>query len=112
MPWKSKVHNPLSAATRRAIVNKKAREEYRHDRIGRLYLLPEWRDPRTGLRAMQLAIEPTCRKCRETGVVEPAREVDHIIPHRGDMKLFLDASNLQSLCKPHHSAKTVKERKR
>src|SRR5690606_13204479 len=102
----------LPLATRRDIANKKAREEYRHDRIGRLYLLPEWRDPRTGLRAMQLAIEPTCRKCREAGVVEPAREVDHIVPHRGDIKLFLDAANLQSLCKPCHSSKTSKEKRR
>lgn len=28
--------------------------------------------------------------------------VDHIIPHRGDRKLFHDPDNLQTLCPDHH----------
>lgn len=35
--------------------------------------------------------------------------VDHIIPHRGDMKLFWDEDNWQSLCKHCHDVKTAKE---
>jgi 5-methylcytosine-specific restriction protein A len=27
---------------------------------------------------------------------------DHIVPHRGDLKLFWPMSNLQTLCQPHH----------
>ena len=36
----------------------------------------------------------------------PATVVDHIIPHRGDRKLFWDESNWQSLCERHHNEKT------
>jgi 5-methylcytosine-specific restriction endonuclease McrA len=50
---------------------------------------------------------PLCVKCQEERTVRVANEVDHIIPHRGDMTLFWARSNWQSLCKPHHSAKTA-----
>jgi 5-methylcytosine-specific restriction enzyme A len=39
----------------------------------------------------------------------PAEEVDHIKPHKGDMRLFWDPKNRQSLCKPCHSRKTAVE---
>jgi 5-methylcytosine-specific restriction protein A len=38
-----------------------------------------------------------------------ASEVDHIEPHRGDIEKFWRAKNLQSLCKPCHSRKTMEE---
>jgi 5-methylcytosine-specific restriction enzyme A len=45
--------------------------------------------------------------CDEEGLVEEATEVDHIIPKaQGGLD---EESNLQSLCKPHHSAKTARE---
>ena len=31
---------------------------------------------------------PLCVQCRKEGRLTPATEVDHIIPHKGDMKLF------------------------
>jgi hypothetical protein len=34
--------------------------------------------------------------------------VDHIDPHRGDMKKFWDSANWQSLCKPCHDS--IKQR--
>jgi 5-methylcytosine-specific restriction protein A len=40
---------------------------------------------------------------------EPAREVHHSIPHRGDMKLFWDKTKWVSLCRSHHSAATMTE---
>ena len=46
--------------------------------------------------------EPWCRSCK----VEPATEVDHIVPHRGDQAKFKDIDNLQPLCKACHSRKT------
>ncbi|MCI5096646.1 MAG: HNH endonuclease [Rhodobacteraceae bacterium] len=52
---------------------------------------------------------PLCHDCAELGAVEPATEVDHIQPHRGDVRLFWDRSNWQSLCKPCHSRKTARE---
>ena len=35
--------------------------------------------------------------------------VDHIIPHRGDEKLFWDQENWQGLCKRCHDQKTRRE---
>lgn len=45
---------------------------------------------------------PTCAYCEREGIVSLATVVDHIIPHKGDKKLFWDSSNWQPLCKPHH----------
>lgn len=50
-----------------------------------------------------------CRHCMKRGARTVAREVDHIVPHRGDMSLFVDIENTQSLCKPCHSSKTGSE---
>jgi 5-methylcytosine-specific restriction protein A len=66
----------------------------------------EWRR----LRAIHLRDNPYCVECAKFGKVEKATEVDHIIPHKGDDSLRLDASNLQSLCHYHHSQKTGRER--
>ncbi|KEJ97419.1 5-methylcytosine-specific restriction enzyme A [Pseudosulfitobacter pseudonitzschiae] len=52
---------------------------------------------------------PLCVDCAELGAVEPATDVDHIIPHKGDRRLFFDRSNWQALCKSCHSRKTARE---
>lgn len=49
---------------------------------------------------------PLCAECLRQGKLSPATVVDHIIPHRGDMKLFWDESNWQALCKDCHDQKT------
>lgn len=54
------------------------------------------------LRRHQLRSEPLCRYCRELGRLTPATVADHVIPHRGDLVLFYDPANLQSLCKTCH----------
>jgi 5-methylcytosine-specific restriction endonuclease McrA len=37
---------------------------------------------------------------------------DHIVPHRGDERLFWDDANLQTLCKPcHDRLKQIEERR-
>ena len=56
-----------------------------------------------------LAAHPFCVMCLKEGRYEKATVVDHIIPHRGDSKLFWDQCNLQSLCKKHHDYKTWHE---
>ncbi len=38
-----------------------------------------------------------------------ANVVDHKVPHRGDMKLFWDSTNWQSLCTTHHSRDKQRE---
>jgi 5-methylcytosine-specific restriction protein A len=43
------------------------------------------------------------------GVLYPAEETDHIVPHRGDMMLFWDSDNWQGLTKRDHSRKTAME---
>jgi 5-methylcytosine-specific restriction protein A len=58
------------------------------------------------LRARHLGREPLCVHCRDKGKTVMASEVDHIIPHKGDAKLFWDETNWQSLCKSCHSRKT------
>lgn len=45
---------------------------------------------------------PLCVRCQALGRIEPATVVDHVIPHKGDVKLFRDRGNWQALCKPHH----------
>ncbi len=58
-----------------------------------------------GARALR---EPLCRACAGQGLVVAAREVDHIRPlAEGGVHAF---DNLQPLCKPCHTRKTLRER--
>lgn len=52
-------------------------------------------------RAGYLAAHPTCQR---DGCGAPATVVDHITPHRGDMRLFWRRSNWQALCAPCHNS--------
>lgn len=64
-------------------------------------------------RAQYLAENPLCVKCMEDGRTTLGNVVDHKIPHRGDMVLFWDRNNWQTLCDTHHSSdKQREERKR
>lgn len=65
----------------------------------------KWQQARAGY----LAKHPLCVHCQAAGRVEEATEVDHVIPHRGDMTLFWDQTNWQGLCKSCHSGKTATE---
>ena len=49
---------------------------------------------------------PICCECKEHGRIVEASVVDHIKPHRGNEKLFVDTMNHQPLCKPCHDKKT------
>ena len=77
--------------------NKSSRPEYHA-----LYATSTWKT----LRDAVLCKQPVCVKCVKDGRVTPATVVDHMTPHRGDTKLFLDVSNLASLCASCHSVKT------
>ena len=57
-------------------------------------------------RARFLRCHPLCAECMKQGKFTPATVVDHIIPHRGDMKLFWDERNWQPLCESCHNHKT------
>ena len=59
-----------------------------------------------------LAAHPHCRKCSEIGTVRKATVVDHVIPHRGNDRLFWFRGNWQPLCERcHNSAKQREERR-
>lgn len=51
-----------------------------------------------------LKLYPLCCMCEARGRVTPATEVDHKIPHRGNVTLFRDVNNWQGLCKPDHDS--------
>lgn len=109
MPFRARTHNPLSDQQQLQIQRARQREERTHDRYRLMYKMAEWRDPIVGIRARRLVEEPTCRECRRMKRAVIATDVDHVIPHNGNMALFLDYENTQSLCKSHHSMKTAKE---
>ena len=51
-----------------------------------------------------------CPECDEGRIrARPASVVDHKVPHRGDMKIFWDSTNWQSMAKPCHDRKTARE---
>lgn len=60
-------------------------------------------------RAVYLQSHPLCVRCLAEGRYVKATVVDHIIPHRGDRKLFWDRDNWQALCKSCHDSKTMTE---
>lgn len=73
-----------------------------------LYYTAKWER----LRMDHIIAEPFCRICAAAGIRTAATDVDHIKPHRGDLQLFTDPENLQSLCHSCHSRKTRAENAR
>lgn len=72
-----------------------------------VYYDARWRE----VRKLWLDAHPLCVMCEEKGKVTAAEVVDHIIPHKGDQKLFWDSNNFQSLCKScHDGPKRMMER--
>ncbi|WP_420102140.1 HNH endonuclease [Bosea sp. (in: a-proteobacteria)] len=63
-------------------------------------------------RAGFLRLHPHCAECAREGLTVRATVVDHIVPHRGDQRLFWDASNWQPLCTNHHSSDKQQREKR
>ncbi|RYF29358.1 MAG: HNH endonuclease [Comamonadaceae bacterium] len=63
-------------------------------------------------RAGFLRLHPHCAECAREGLIARATVVDHIIPHRGEQRLFWSQDNWQSLCTSHHSSdKQMKEKR-
>ena len=52
---------------------------------------------------------PLCRLCAEADRITATQVVDHIVPHKGDKRLFWDPNNHQPLCKACHDRKTAVE---
>ena len=64
----------------------------------------KWQQARTRF----LAFHPLCAECERQGRTTAATVVDHIQPHRGDMRLFWDVKNWQALCERCHNEKTAR----
>ena len=60
-------------------------------------------------RAVYLRRHPLCVECLAHDRVVAATLVDHIIPHRGNRRLFWDEGNWQSLCDDCHNVKRGRE---
>ena len=74
------------------------------DREGEL-----WRKRKAylNLRRKHLDKNPYCVHCLRLGILNSTNVVvDHIIPHKGNIKLLMDKNNLQTLCIPEHNRKT------
>jgi 5-methylcytosine-specific restriction enzyme A len=110
MAWK--VKKPCSQPGCPELVNPDRRKCYRHSAIDQ-----RESDHRRGnarsrgydwkweaISKAQLREHPNCARC---GM--PATQCDHIKPAKGDLKLFFDPNNRQSLCHSCHSEKTARE---
>ena len=98
MPTRPPLHRPIARGPgRRPEKDLPGQRLYDH----------QWR----ATRARFLAENPFCVERTEDGGTcgAVATDVDHKIPHRGDLALFRDWNNLQSLCKACHSRKTRRE---
>ncbi|KIP99265.1 HNH endonuclease [Agrobacterium tumefaciens] len=92
-------HGQLCECQRRLKRERNTRHDNRRPSAGARGYNHEWRKAR----AEYLTMHPTCRMCGN-----PATVVDHIIPHRGDKRLFWHRANWQPLCQPCHDR--VKQR--
>lgn len=52
---------------------------------------------------------PFCAACNKKKIITLGTEVDHVVPHKGDMILFWNQDNWQTLCHSCHSRKTAAE---
>jgi 5-methylcytosine-specific restriction enzyme A len=68
------------------------------------YRSKRWQD----LRGSVLRAQPFCRSCAAEGRRTLTVDVDHVEKHHGDPASFWNRDNLQGLCKPCHTRKTVR----
>jgi 5-methylcytosine-specific restriction protein A len=89
------------------VVQRKEQDAHRGSSAERGYGFRWQKASKAWLRAHPLCACTECDDGRKR--VTPAVLVDHRIPHRGDMKLFWDPSNWQSMAKACHDRKTAME---
>src|SRR5687767_9921980 len=90
MPFKPRTHNahPRVRETKRERDNRSSCDQS-------LYGTRRWKEASRAFRRLN----PLCRYCEQRGIVRPAEEVDHVIPHKGNLELFWDESNWAPACK-------------
>lgn len=77
---------------------KKPVSQYQKYQYHKLYNTRNWQN----LRVKKIDLNPLCEKCGLEG-----NQIDHIIDHKGNIDLFYDLKNLQTLCISCHSRKTM-----
>jgi 5-methylcytosine-specific restriction protein A len=102
LPVKPMLHRPPSFRSAMEVKQELNRERPSAARRG---YGGRWRQARAAF----LALHPLCAACQAYGRIVPATAVDHVVPHRGDQRLFWDRSNWAPSCKPCHDAKTARE---
>ncbi|MCG8429570.1 MAG: HNH endonuclease [Candidatus Omnitrophica bacterium] len=111
MPKRAKKLCPLCRKIRPCIHDKQRSIKKEQNRQKPVYYRWYYQKTWCNLRKAQLRSNPLCEACAAKGIHALATEVDHIIPHKGDVKLFHSRDNLQSLCKACHSRKTMNEQR-
>ena len=100
MPTQPKMHRAQGWRAPDIAAQKRAWDRTRPSASQRGYTV-EWRWRSKAF----IAAHPFCKMCEDEGRLTAAQVVDHIIPHRGDMKLFWDIEkNWQPLCATHHNS--------
>lgn len=99
MPWASKIHNPLTP---------KQQEQERRQRRAAITAGDKLHNTKRArhLSREYLSANPLCVKCKAKGHIKASQVWDHIVPHRGNERLFLDPNNWQALCISCHNTKT------
>lgn len=104
MPIKPGTHKPIKLNAPRHTVIAADQSAVRRDFTNASGYGYKWRKESKAW----LQQNPLCAECERSGRITLATDVDHIIPHRGDMDLFWRRSNWQSLCSLCHKIKTGK----
>jgi len=93
-------------AARTHLGDKRRRYENKKPEYSKLYHTRRW------IRQSKLFLKryPLCAECLRYNVTTQAECVDHFVPHKGDLRLFWDKYNWQSLCTMHHNQKSAKEK--
>lgn len=78
-----------------------------YDKRKAFYNTSAWRK----LRNIKIINDPLCEECKRNGLIVPGYAVDHLKPIAERPDLSLDYLNLQTLCQPCHSKKTISENK-
>lgn len=101
MPWRSRIHQPVDAS---AYGRAKAKTVVSRSKRG--YTRAWYEASR-----LFLTLNPLCVHCMgmDPPIRTPSKVTDHVIPHKGDMRLFWDRTNWQPLCIHHHNVKTGNE---
>ena len=89
----------------------KTRRQLRDTRHGTDKTVRGWYKSKRWQDLRELVLERDLYTCRQTGVLllgkvgaPDSPVVDHIIPHRGDERLFFDPSNCQAVSKSWHDS--------